>query len=180
MLLFSFVGGPRVNYKGLDFSKASILYLVDLLWLVQPYSWPITRALPSVKPTKSFGVQSLSLMDGSEMRGFREIYYFLYALRRGYVINVRNWIILFTIGALGVKGTVHHISIFENKKYLLRILFMEVWGHYTLKARYLVNSAINKDTVHPRSINPFYIVTYCIKWVPTSWTDGRWTNEIMS
>ena len=50
---------------------------------------------------------------------------------------------------------------------------MEVWGHYTLKARYLVNSAIKKDTVCPRSSDPFYIVTYCIKWVTTSWTDGR-------
>ena len=28
-------------------------------------------------------------------------------------------------------------------------------------------------TVCPRSCDPFYIVTYYIKWVTTSWTDGR-------
>ena len=27
-------------------------------------------------------------------------------------------------------------------------------------------------TVCPRSNDPFYIVTYYIKWVTTSWTDG--------
>ena len=27
-------------------------------------------------------------------------------------------------------------------------------------------------TVYPRSSYPFYIVTYYIKWVTTSWTDG--------
>ena len=27
-------------------------------------------------------------------------------------------------------------------------------------------------TVCPRSSDPFYIVTYYIKWVTTSWTDG--------
>jgi len=26
------------------------------------------------------------------------------------------------------------------------------------------------DTVCPRSSDPFYVVTYCIKWVTTSWT----------
>ena len=30
----------------------------------------------------------------------------------------------------------------------------------------------NKLTVCPRSSDPFYIVTYYIKWVSTSWTDG--------
>ena len=29
-----------------------------------------------------------------------------------------------------------------------------------------------KATVRPRSSDPFYIVTYYIKWVTTSWTDG--------
>ena len=27
-------------------------------------------------------------------------------------------------------------------------------------------------TVCPRSKDPFYVVTYSIKWVTTSWTDG--------
>ena len=32
-----------------------------------------------------------------------------------------------------------------------------------------------KDTVCPRSSDPFYVVTYYIKWVTTSWTDGQYT-----
>ena len=29
-------------------------------------------------------------------------------------------------------------------------------------------------TVWPRSSDPFYIGTYFMKWVTTSWTDGSW------
>ena len=29
-----------------------------------------------------------------------------------------------------------------------------------------------QNNVRPRSLDPFYIVTYCIKWVKTSWTDS--------
>ena len=31
---------------------------------------------------------------------------------------------------------------------------------------------IQKVTIYPRSNDPFYIVTYYMKWVTTSWTDG--------
>ena len=30
-----------------------------------------------------------------------------------------------------------------------------------------------RNTVCPRSSDPFYVVTYHIKWVTTSWTDGN-------
>ena len=29
------------------------------------------------------------------------------------------------------------------------------------------------DTVCPRGSDPFYIIGYYIKWVKTSWTDGK-------
>ena len=31
---------------------------------------------------------------------------------------------------------------------------------------------INKYTICPRSSNPFYLVTYNVKWVTTSWTNS--------
>ena len=31
-------------------------------------------------------------------------------------------------------------------------------------------------TVCPRSLDPIYLVTYCIKWVKTSWTYGMRKN----
>ena len=35
-----------------------------------------------------------------------------------------------------------------------------------------------QSTVCPRSSDPFYIVTYYIKWVTTSWTDGSCSQRI--
>ena len=35
-------------------------------------------------------------------------------------------------------------------------------------------------TICPRSSDPYYIVSYCIKWVTTSWTYSRNNNNIMS
>ena len=40
------------------------------------------------------------------------------------------------------------------------------------KAKAPVSKVINVSTVCPRSLDPIFIVTYCIKWVKTSWTDG--------
>ena len=36
----------------------------------------------------------------------------------------------------------------------------------------LTGTVTLRTTVCPRSCDPFYIVTYHIKWVTTSWTDG--------
>ena len=36
------------------------------------------------------------------------------------------------------------------------------------------------DTMCPRSSYPFYILTYFMKWVTTSWTDGTYTLKILS
>ena len=33
-------------------------------------------------------------------------------------------------------------------------------------------------TVCPRSSDPFYIVSYYIKWVTTSWTDGSFPMDV--
>ena len=35
-------------------------------------------------------------------------------------------------------------------------------------------------TVCPRSSDQFYILTYYIKWVTTSWTDGIYTNILQT
>ena len=37
---------------------------------------------------------------------------------------------------------------------------------------YIMISQVHIVTISPRSRDPFSIVTYCIKWVTTSWTDG--------
>ena len=40
-----------------------------------------------------------------------------------------------------------------------------------------VSTDLIKRTICPRSSYPFYIVTYKIKWVTTSWIDG--TNHLI-
>ena len=35
------------------------------------------------------------------------------------------------------------------------------------------NNQAVRNTIYPRSSDPFYIVSYCIKWVTTSWTDSN-------
>ena len=42
---------------------------------------------------------------------------------------------------------------------------------YTAKQTHL-------STVCPRNRDPFYIVTYYIKWITTSWTDGITANVL--
>ena len=33
------------------------------------------------------------------------------------------------------------------------------------------------DTVCPKSLNPFYLVTYYIEWGKTSWTHSTYTSK---
>ena len=40
------------------------------------------------------------------------------------------------------------------------------------KVAELVKIGRHDDIVCPRSLDPIYIVTYCIKWVKTYWTDS--------
>ena len=42
-------------------------------------------------------------------------------------------------------------------------------------AKQFTNKETDKHTICPRSSDPFYIVTYYMKWVTTSWTHS--TNE---
>ena len=61
-----------------------------------------------------------------------------------------NLIDLFsTMGCFSRKNIIHRI----NKMFKMQYLFTEVLSH--------------------RSIDPFYIVSYCMKWVTTSWTHSK-------
>ena len=53
-----------------------------------------------------------------------------------------------------------------NLSYLLVISLFKIFLHYLIKSIL----RIRKDTMCPRSSDPFYIVSYKIKWVTTSWT----------
>ena len=44
-----------------------------------------------------------------------------------------------------------------------------IWFSFILKSR-LILCIFAQYTVCPRSTDPFYIVTYYIEWVTTSWT----------
>ena len=52
----------------------------------------------------------------------------------------------------------------ENFKDVCARKIVQIVIHVVLKC---------KSTVSPRSSDPFYIVTYYIKWVTTSWTDSN-------
>ena len=51
------------------------------------------------------------------------------------------------------------------------------YGIYTT-ITWKLNWQITSFTVCPRSIDPFYIASYYLKWVKTSWTYRRTSNKI--
>ena len=65
------------------------------------------------------------------------------------------------------------------------LLSKQEFLHCHLKKHFLCNIFFHINiyvpcTVCPRSSDPFYVVTYYIKWVTTSWTYSIWTVEEMS
>ena len=45
---------------------------------------------------------------------------------------------------------------------------------WILKKYFIISLRIQQNTMCPRSSDPFYIVSYYIKWVTTSWTHSSW------
>jgi len=65
--------------------------------------------------------------------------------------------------------------IVNTKKYDIR-QFLGIYCFVVFiveKSFYTYGTNALKNTVCPRSSDQFYVVTYYIKWVTTSWTDSR-------
>ena len=71
----------------------------------------------------------------------------------------------------GVPNEASHHALIRSYRYKINQYFLIVEKKTKKK---------KKNTIRPRSSDPIYVVTYCIKWVTTSWTDSRENNKKMS
>ena len=88
--------------------------------------------------------------------------------------NVPNWVL--ALHRVRCKEIVHNICIISLTLSIKLTVFVAenrwlIFGYY-FSLQKIIHSILKECTICPRSSYTFYIETYCIKWVTTSWAQS--------